>query len=491
MIFKLGELKSKAAEIFVKSPIEIIISSLFLLLGVWVTWSSQNNFGSAFFTLKFYFFACVGLSYAMNRIFTTSNRRWLYYGSLLTPFLAYLYIEYGNSSDLSLIVTTICVVLLMFIGKGLKNNTQFAYSSMARCVNLILSGALSGVAAAALVAVYFSFVYIFDMGSGDDSVLLTILDIAIYAFFPFLFLLFEYSNATPMYRVNDEDYDIAQNNFIKILLNYILTPAIVLFGIILYIYFARITLLWELPKGVISATAITFLAGGIIVNGCRKTLDKPVWSWFFDYFRFIALPALGMLWVAVVYRVAEYGFTDKRVYLTVGVVVLTVWILAQFFKRLNIYHHLTIFTVSIFFIFTYIPFINANAVQKRVVVSVNLIDKDSIITVMGDDSDVDISGYSTIRDVDERVIEDTLRVSSADGETLYLEISLVDLFDNIMFNSGIENYGDLSFKEFRVLSKSFVYRDDKIVLIFDNIDFKVCDEKYSPAFVAIRSAITR
>lgn len=486
MKFKFSELKSTSVAVFAKSPIEVMMSLMFLLFGIWLVWNVEPYFGQPLYKLKFFFFACVGLSYTLNIAFPQGRKRIFYYVSILSPVVAYLYLIYGFPTDLSLIVTTLCAVFLMFIGNGLRNNEKFTRSAISRTVNLFLSGALAGIAIGAVMAVYASFTYIFNIESASDRVMPMILDFGMYAFFPFLFLLFEYN----------EKYEIARNRFSEILFNYILTPAIVLFGVILYLYFAKIIFLWELPKGGVSATAIAFLAGGIFVKACRGTLDKQICNWFFDAFSFIALPALGMLWVAVMYRVMEYGFTDKRVYLVVSVVVLTVWILAQFFKRTNVYHHLTVFTVSLFLIFTYVPYINANAVQKRVVVnepemSENADNKGIIETLQGMNDEVDVSGYTTIRNVEVDVLKDTLYVRSQVYRQLYLKMNLTELFDVLMHNCGVENYRELSLGEISRLRKPFVYKDDEIVLIFSALDFRVVGEKRTLFHVNVEYALTR
>lgn len=483
MKIKLSELKSRTVMIFVKSPFEIILSFLYLLFGFWVTWTSEPYFGSVLYNLKFYFFPCVGLVYAMNITFPTGRGRLLYYASLLSPLLAYFYLIYGSASDLTIIVTIFCVIILMFIGAGWRDNRKFTHSAIARSLNLSLSAILSGIAMLSMMAVYASFIFIFNLEPTGEEYLLTILDLGMYAFFPFLFLLFEHN----------EKYEITRNRFSEILFNYILTPAIVLFGVILYIYFAKIIFLWELPKGGISATAIAFLTGGIIVQACMLTLKKHIWNWFFDYFRFIALLVLGMLWVAVMYRVMEYGLTDRRVYLLVSVVVLSVWIFAQFFKRANVYHYLSCFTVLFFLAFTYLPFINANAVQKRFVANIDLkSDADSpIFQIRGSHSSVDISGYAYTLDAYGTIEKDSLVIYSYDDKQLLLRIDGVDFFDKLMRDCGMANYQELPPADIKRLSNPLVYRDNTIILIFDSIDFRVTNGKYTPIFVNIKSAITK
>lgn len=469
MKLKISELKERSVAVFVKSPVEIILSFLFLLFRIGLTWTQNTHYGSIEYNLTFYFFACVGLAYTMNLIFTKGKRRIVYYFSLFSPLLVYLYLLYGNASDLSLIITTICAVFLMFVSSGWRDNGKFTRSAIAKSVNLLLAGVLSGAAILAMIAVYASFVYIFDCAE-NHKIFLLITDLGMYAFFPFLFLLFEYR----------ERYEITGNRFSEILFNAILTPAIVLFGVILYVYFAKIVILWELPEGGISATAIAFLAGGIFVKACRLALNKRVWNWFFDYFSFIALPALGMLWVAVMYRVMEYGLTDKRVYLLVSVVVLTVWIFAQLFKRTNVYHYLTIFTISLFMIFTYVPIINANAIQKKVAVENREVVPS--IYISSKTFNVNIEGYNYYTNRPCAFENDTLSILNNDlDRKIMFKKSGAEILDGLFRNIGIENYHELSGKQIEDLRGHWqlVYREGAILILFKYISIEKEKDHYT------------
>lgn len=71
-----------------------------------------------------------------------------------------------------------------------------------------------------------------------------------------------------------------------------------------------------------------------------------------------------MLWIATLVRILEYGFTMPRVYLLLSVIVITLWLIGLLFKQTKKYYSLTILTIIIFNLFTFIPYIDAKSIEK-------------------------------------------------------------------------------------------------------------------------------
>ncbi len=71
-----------------------------------------------------------------------------------------------------------------------------------------------------------------------------------------------------------------------------------------------------------------------------------------------------MLWIATLVRILEYGFTMPRIYLLLSVIVITLWIIGLIFKQTKKYYSLTILTIIIFNLFTFIPYIDAKSIEK-------------------------------------------------------------------------------------------------------------------------------
>ncbi|MEF9986846.1 MAG: DUF4153 domain-containing protein [Bacteroidales bacterium] len=356
MKLNLEEFRSLLLRVILKTPAEVILSLLFFILSLYIEIVLGNRANSLWMGLRNYFCVCFGVAYACNFIFHRGKVRIFYYGTLLLPVLYYFYLSYTSVSFFVPVVTTLCVVLFMLFARGVNDNARFTYSSISMILNLGMVCALAIASILAMMSILQSINYIFGVINNTEEVESTIVSLGIFVIAPFLFLLFE---QTPYSK------EVKGNHFFDLLFNYILIPAILIYGAILYAYFTKIIILWTLPKGVISATAIAFLAGGFIIKAGRVILNHKSANWFFDYLPFISLPAIGMLWVSSMVRILEYGFTGDRLYLLLAVIVLTVVSLAPLCKRLNVYRYLLAFTMVTFLIFTYVPGIKADDLDKK------------------------------------------------------------------------------------------------------------------------------
>jgi hypothetical protein len=213
---------------------------------------------------------------------------------------------------------------------------------------------LSSICIGLLFAILESVKYIFELEFNQRNFEIIFVTFSYIIVFPILFLIFDTKNQR---KVLGERLD-------TILIKFILTPAFYIFGVILYVYFAKILITFSLPKGVVSATAIGFLMLGLIIKTSTDSYEKPFQKWFFKDFSFYSIPALIMLWIATMRRVLEYGFTMPRVYLLLSVITISLWLIALVFRRTKKYYYLTIITIVLFNLFTFIPYIDANSIEK-------------------------------------------------------------------------------------------------------------------------------
>ena len=110
---------------------------------------------------------------------------------------------------------------------------------------------------------------------------------------------------------------------------YILSPLLLVYLVILYAYIVKITIEWSWPKGVVSGLVFGFAAIGIAAyllfypirdkneNGWIKVAAR--WFWI------VMIPLIVVLQLAVWRRVSEYGITENR-YFAMG---LGVWLAAM------------------------------------------------------------------------------------------------------------------------------------------------------------------
>lgn len=110
----------------------------------------------------------------------------------------------------------------------------------------------------------------------------------------------------------------------KIFCQFILLPLLILYMAILYLYEAKIILLWDWPKGWVGYLVIALSVLGVLLMLLIHPLrlfDKAKWSRFVTKGFYIAvLPLLGLLFFALYIRIHDYGVTEYRYFLaTAGV----------------------------------------------------------------------------------------------------------------------------------------------------------------------------
>lgn len=110
----------------------------------------------------------------------------------------------------------------------------------------------------------------------------------------------------------------------KILLTYIVIPLITIYTIILYVYFAKILITWEWPKGLVSHLVIwyTGVSIGVIFLITPLIETDKISRYFKTLFPKFVLPVLLMMFLSIGQRIYQYGFTENRYY----ILVLGLWI---------------------------------------------------------------------------------------------------------------------------------------------------------------------
>lgn len=110
----------------------------------------------------------------------------------------------------------------------------------------------------------------------------------------------------------------------KILLTYIVIPLITIYTIILYVYFAKILITWEWPKGLVSHLVIwyTGVSIGVIFLITPLIETDRISRYFKTLFPKFVLPVLLMMFLSIGQRIYQYGFTENRYY----ILVLGLWI---------------------------------------------------------------------------------------------------------------------------------------------------------------------
>jgi len=147
--------------------------------------------------------------------------------------------------------------------------------------------------------------------------------------------------------------------------NYILTPALIVFTAIIYLYILKIAVTFTLPNGTLSIIVTAYVIAGILIKALTGITEKEKFSTFYKFLYPLFIIPLILFWVGAFQRVAEYGFTEARVYLFVGGGILSISTILLMLRKTNKYLYICYIAIAILSIFTFIPPISAKTIGEN------------------------------------------------------------------------------------------------------------------------------
>ncbi|MDR2935750.1 MAG: DUF4153 domain-containing protein, partial [Rikenellaceae bacterium] len=237
------------------------------------------------------------LAYILNCLLPAGAVRWVYYLSplLLAPFFR-LDVESWIGEPSFLTALGLCPVAVLLC-RWRKDNASFVGDAVHYARNALFAFGLAGIAHLLVMAIYYSLRYIFPaLPLGDENKVMEYLAVLFYiGVMPLVFLTFD--------RGQHGDY--APVRIVDILVNYVLTPALLIYTVILYAYFIKITATWSLPEGGIAYMVFAFTIIAVVVKAYLPLMGKRTLEWFYGRFSLVSLPALAMFWIGVGRRIGE------------------------------------------------------------------------------------------------------------------------------------------------------------------------------------------
>ena len=155
-----------------------------------------------------------------------------------------------------------------------------------------------------------------------------------------------------------EDRSVSEK-FLDILVDKVLSPALLLYAVILYGYMIRILIRWQLPDGGVAYMVLGFLCVALVCYLLRLQCEKRHFEWFYRAFPALAVPPLVLLWIGVSRRMGEYGITDTRFYLLVLSVLVTLFVILLIRERSRRFQDMALLMGACAILFTFIPGIRA------------------------------------------------------------------------------------------------------------------------------------
>ena len=160
--------------------------------------------------------------------------------------------------------------------------------------------------------------------------------------------------------ISEDLMDLRGMRFIKVIVEYLLSPAIVVYTVILYLYILKVLFMWELPEGGVAYLVGAFVAIALMSRLLRELVEETgLFDWFYKAFPYIALAPLVLLWVGAFRRVGEYGLTEARVFLLAGAFLLTLFDLMLISEKTRSFALMSFLLGFFAVILTFIPGIRA------------------------------------------------------------------------------------------------------------------------------------
>lgn len=353
-------------------PVEAILGLVFFGIAAWHTTfmqydeSTGQRMGNSTPSILLLFVPLLVLTFYLHKV-----NRWAYVASgfLFLPLMAVNLWPFLQTYGFYF--TYVLAAILLVIGTRRMDNRTFGEHALHVATQLFFGFLISGALTVAAVAIAGSVDYIFNLHYER-----------IYEYiWQFIWLAIAPQVCCSLIaHGEDEEHEPAK--VLQLMLNFILSPAVIIYTVILYLYFIKITLEWDLPKGGVAWMVMAFITVALVGCLAQHVLSRRYYDWFYRRFTWIAIPPLIMFWVGSLYRIRLYGFTESRFYLTVAGVLMTLFVLMLLWRRTNRFQLMTLIFGAAVVLFTYIPGISAHDIGlkcqqarlKQLITQLNLAD---------------------------------------------------------------------------------------------------------------------
>lgn len=294
-----------------------------------------------------FFVPLMALTFWLHRV-----NRWAYYTSFLlfVPLMALNLQPFLRTYGFAF--TYVLAAILLIIGHKPLNNRSFAAHALHVATQLFFGVLISGILNLAVMAICASFFYIFGINEPKHF----------YAHIAqFIWFVLAPQVCCTLIRQNEDEVK-EPFKVLRIILNFILSPAVIIYTVILYTYFVKIVFEWDLPKGGVAWMVMGFITVTLIGRVAQSILSQRYYDWFYRHFTLIAIPPLVMYWIGSIYRIRIYSFTESRFYLMVAGVLMTLFVLMLYRQRTRRYQLMALIFGAAIILFTYIPGISAKSI---------------------------------------------------------------------------------------------------------------------------------
>ncbi|XWY21206.1 DUF4153 domain-containing protein [Bisgaard Taxon 45] len=260
-----------------------------------------------------------------------------------------------------------------------KENRLFVYNTVSRLTQLALAIVLAGIICICVILVLNSIEYLFNINLLRHQIVPKTILFIMFFFTPVFFLILEQRLAQ---NFQGERFHYV----IELIINFIFSPVVIIYTLIVYLYLAKILLNFELPKGGVAYIIMPYIVLGLCCQGLRLLLIDAKWTGFYRSFSYLAIAPLVLLWLGISTRIITYGLTEVRVMLVILASMLTLFILFSMTQRLRQYRLFSLVACLLLFVSTILtsPYYLAQQHQlarfERLLSELNILDEQQQIS---------------------------------------------------------------------------------------------------------------
>ena len=330
-------------------PLEALMGLSFFLIAAYDIYHGFGNVPNKYLDEEIlaFFVPLFVLTFYMHKL-----NKWAYVASFfIFLFLMPLSLEPFITS-LAFPFTYVLAALLLIVGTRRLTDRPFGAHLLHVVTQLAFGVLVTGILNLAILAITWSFFYIFGIKEPHNF----------YSYI-YAFLWFFVAPLVCVSFISRDEYEEGETpKILQIIINFILTPAIIIYAVILYAYTLKILFTWDLPKGGVAWMVMGFIVVALAGHLAQYILPRRHYDWFYRNFTWIALPPLVLYWVGTLYRIRLYSFTESRVYLLVAGVLMTLFVFMLLWKAQRRYQLMTLLAMLAVVVFTYIPGISAKSI---------------------------------------------------------------------------------------------------------------------------------
>lgn len=355
---RLSDLRKAALATLRRHPLEL---ALLLILTVLLIFSSESTNETE--TARWILLGWDALLLLIvNRLLPDAGKwrriYWVAWVPLVPLFFWRRFIDWINYSEQGIITIFVLTPLALLACRRAVTNDRFVADTMVYLRSAVLAMLFPYVAYGLFEAIFLSAAYIF--GFIESPWVKELSDDLFY-----VVLFFVVPTLFMMLVDRWDGRRVGSSQVLATLVNWVVTPAVVIYAAVLYIYLLKILVTWSLPEGGVAYLVFGFTIAVLAVKLLRLTLVKRTLDWFYDRFSLVSLPLVALFWVGVARRIGEYGLTEARVYLLVCGAVMTFCIALFLSRRIGRYLWVVLFAMVAFAAVVYVPAFNPKRVELR------------------------------------------------------------------------------------------------------------------------------